>query len=90
MAQRGQREPGAMVKRPRQCGAGAGPVRTRAVAVRLLDAAGGRGGLARGLGGQLLARGLAAGRLASGLLGASHASFCQWGASGCWGERRAI
>ena len=34
---------------------------TGAVAVGLLDAAGGRGGLARRLGGQLLARGLAAG-----------------------------
>ena len=43
-----------------------------AVAVRLLDAAGGRGGLACRLGGELLARGLASGALASGLLGASH------------------
>ena len=43
-----------------------------AVAVRLFDAAGRRGGLARRLGGELLARGLAAGALASGLLGACH------------------
>ena len=42
------------------------------VAVRLLHAAGGRGALAGGLGGQLLARGLAAGGLASGLLSTSH------------------
>eukprot|EP01043_Picozoa_sp_COSAG02_P000006 COSAG02_NODE_1_length_108762_cov_456.708287_6_plen_143_part_00 len=48
-------------------GDGAGPV-----AVGLLDAAGRRGGLARRLGGELLARGLAAGALASGLLGACH------------------
>eukprot|EP01043_Picozoa_sp_COSAG02_P034647 COSAG02_NODE_2435_length_8869_cov_63.273774_5_plen_221_part_00 len=48
-------------------GDGAGPV-----AVGLLDAAGGRGGLARRLGGELLARGLASGALASGLLGACH------------------
>ena len=41
----------------------------RAVAVRLLDAAGGRGRLAGGLGGELLARGLATGGLAGGLLG---------------------
>ena len=45
---------------------------SRAVAVGLLDAAGGRRRLARRLGGELLARGLAAGALASGLLGASH------------------
>ena len=45
---------------------------TRAVTVRLLDAAGGRGGLARRLGGELLARGLASGALACGLLGAGH------------------
>ena len=43
-----------------------------AVAVGLLDAAGGGGGLAGCLGGELLARGLAAGALASGLLGACH------------------
>jgi len=42
------------------------------IAVRLLDASSGRGGLARGLGGQLLARRLASGRLAGGLLGTSH------------------
>jgi len=43
-----------------------------AVAVGLLDAARRRGGLARGLGGQLLAGGLAPGGLACGLLGAGH------------------
>jgi hypothetical protein len=43
---------------------------TGPVPVRLLDAAGRRGGLARGLGGERLARGLASGRLAGGLLGA--------------------
>ena len=48
-----------------------------AVAVGLLDAAGGGGGLAGCLGGELLARGLAAGALASGLLGACH--FRKWG-----------
>jgi len=32
---------------------------TRLVAMRLLDTAGGRGGLASGLGGELLARGFA-------------------------------
>jgi len=42
----------------------------RAVAVRLLDAAGGGGRLARRLGGELLAGRLAAGRLACCLLGA--------------------
>ena len=42
------------------------------VAMGLLDAAGSRGRLARGLGGELLARGLASGRLAGGLLGAGH------------------
>ena len=42
------------------------------VAVRLLDSSSGRGRLARGLGGQLLARSLASGRLAGGLLGTSH------------------
>ena len=44
----------------------------RSVAVGLLHATGGRGGLARRLGGELLARGLASGRLAGGLLGTSH------------------
>eukprot|EP00618_Florenciella_parvula_P014003 CAMPEP_0119535604 /NCGR_PEP_ID=MMETSP1344-20130328/48610_1 /TAXON_ID=236787 /ORGANISM="Florenciella parvula, Strain CCMP2471" /LENGTH=234 /DNA_ID=CAMNT_0007577303 /DNA_START=177 /DNA_END=881 /DNA_ORIENTATION=+ len=44
----------------------------RAVAVRLLDAAGGRRRLAGGLGGELLARGLATGGLAGGLLGTGH------------------
>ena len=42
------------------------------VAVGLLHATGGRGGLARRLGGELLARGLASGRFAGGLLGTSH------------------
>jgi hypothetical protein len=46
--------------------------RARAVAMRLLDAARGRGALARRLGGELLARRLAAGRLASGLLRTGH------------------
>ena len=44
----------------------------RAVAVGLLDAAGGGGGLARSLGGELLAGCLASSGLASGLLGTSH------------------
>jgi hypothetical protein len=44
----------------------------RSVAMGLLDAAGGWGGFAGGLGGELLARRLAAGRLASGLLGTGH------------------
>ena len=43
-----------------------------AVTVGLLDAAGGGGGLARGLGGQLLAGSLAPGGLAGGLLGPGH------------------
>ena len=42
------------------------------VAMRLLHSAGGRGALASGLGGQLLARSLSSGRFASGLLGTSH------------------
>ena len=46
---------------------GSGPV-----AVGLLDTAGGGGGLARGLGGQLLAGGLASGGCARGLLCTSH------------------
>ena len=45
--------------------------------MRLLDASGGGGGLASGLGGQLLAGRLAAGGLASCLLGASH-GICVW------------
>ena len=45
---------------------------TGPVAVGLLHAADGGGGLARGLGGQLLAGGLAPGGLAGGLLGARH------------------
>ena len=44
----------------------------RAVPVRLLDASGGRGGLASGLGGELLAGGFASGGLAGGLLGTGH------------------
>ena len=44
----------------------------RPVAVGLLDAAGGRGGFARRLGGELLAGRFASGALASGLLGAGH------------------
>jgi hypothetical protein len=44
----------------------------RAVSVGLLDAAGGGGRLASGLGGELLARGLASGGLASGLFGSSY------------------
>ena len=42
------------------------------VTVGLLDASGGGGGLASGLGGELLAGGLASGGLAGGLLGTSH------------------
>ena len=42
------------------------------VSVRLLDSAGGRGGLASSLGGQLLPGGLASGGFTSGLLGTSH------------------
>ena len=45
---------------------------TRAVPVRLLDAAGRRGGLAGRLGGELLARGLATGGLTGGLLRTGH------------------
>ena len=45
---------------------------TGAVAVGLLDAAGGGGTLASGLGGELLAGGLASGGLAGGLLGTGH------------------
>ena len=48
-------------------GDGTGPV-----PVGLLDASGGGGALASGLGGQLLPRGLASGRLTGGLLGTSH------------------
>jgi hypothetical protein len=43
-----------------------------AVTVGLLDASGGGGGLASGLGGELLAGGFASGGLAGGLLGTSH------------------
>ena len=52
-------------------GHGAGPV-----AVGLLHTAGGRGRLAGGLGGQLLAGRLATGGLAGGLLGAGHGDCC--------------
>eukprot|EP00954_Amorphochlora_amoebiformis_P003488 270363-Amorphochlora_amoeboformis.AAC.1 len=45
---------------------------TRAITVGLLDTSGSRGGLAGGLGGELLTRGLASGGLTSGLLGTSH------------------
>ena len=45
---------------------------TGPVTVGLLHTSGGRGGLASGLGGQLLTRGLASGRLTSGLLSTSH------------------
>ena len=45
---------------------------TRLVAVRLLDTTGRRGGLASGLGGELLAGSLATGGLTGGLLGAGH------------------
>ena len=45
---------------------------TRLVAVRLLDTTGRRGGLASGLGGELLTRGLATRGLASCLLGTGH------------------
>ena len=45
---------------------------TGLVAVRLLDAIGRGGRLARSLGGELLTRSLATGGLAGGLLGASH------------------
>ena len=46
---------------------GSGPV-----TMGLLDASGGRGALASGLGGQLFAWSLSSGRFASGLLGTSH------------------
>ena len=44
----------------------------RAVPMGLLHASSSRGGLARGLGGELLAGGFASGGLAGGLLGTSH------------------
>ena len=47
----------------------------RTVPVGLLDASGGGGGLASGLGGELLAGGFASGRLAGGLLGTSHVGW---------------
>lgn len=46
--------------------------RSWAITMRLLDSTGGRGALASGLGGQLLARSLTSGRLTRGLLGTSH------------------
>ena len=46
-----------------------------AVTVGLLHASGGGGGLASGLGGELLAGGFASGRLAGGLLGTSHVGW---------------
>jgi hypothetical protein len=49
---------------------------TGPVAVRLLDAAGRRGGLARRLGGELLAGRLATGGLARGLLRTGHCGEC--------------
>jgi histone H3 len=45
---------------------------SRSVSVGLLDTSGGGGGLARGLGRELLARSLSSGRFACGLLGTSH------------------
>ena len=50
-----------------------------------LDAAGGGRGLARRLGGELLAGGLATGGLTGSLLGTSHLERC---AGGCDGGRR--
>lgn len=59
---------------------------SRPVAMRLLDTAGGWGGLASSLGGKLLAGGFATGGLASGLLGTSH--WCwMWGLE-WWGVER--
>ena len=49
-----------------------------AVPVGLLDAAGGRGGLASGLGGQLLPGGLASSGLTGGLLGTGHFDGFKW------------
>ena len=49
---------------------------TGAVTVGLLDAAGGGGTLASGLGGELLAGSLASGGLAGGLLGTGHFGCC--------------
>ena len=54
---------------------------TGPVAVGLLDATGGGGGLASRLGGELLAGGLASGGLAGGLLGTSHVD-CVLGCDG--------
>ena len=61
-----------------------------AVAVRLLDAAGGRGRLAGGLGGELLARGLATGGLAGGLLGTSLGGEVVGGVGEVGGERWSV
>lgn len=52
---------------------------TGLVAVRLLDTTGRRGGLAGGLGSELLARSLATSGLAGGLLGAGHCGKCLMG-----------
>ncbi len=60
---------------------------TGAVPVRLLDAAGGGRGLARRLGGELLAGGLATGGLTGSLLGTSHLERCAGGCDGCRRER---
>ncbi len=57
----------------------------RAVAVGLLDAAGGGRRLASRLGGELLAGRLAAGGLASCLLGAGHDVFLMGGTMLCYG-----
>jgi len=51
-------------------GDGSGPV-----SMRLLDAPGGRGGLAGGLGGELLAGSLSTGGLAGGLFGSGHGEY---------------
>jgi histone H3 len=59
---------------------------TGAVTVGLLDAAGGGGGLAGSLGGELLAGGLATGGLAGGLLGTGHCGWvwCGWVVGWWW------
>ena len=50
---------------------------TGLVAVRLLDTTGRRGGLASGLGGELLTGSLATSGLTGGLLGAGHRNGCR-------------
>ena len=57
-----------------------------AVAVGLLDASGGGGGLASGLGGEVLAGGLASGGLAGGLLGAGHGWIRSFPDTMSWSE----